>query len=128
MRPPVPVWRRWRRIGRSTLLCGSLAATLATTASPSEASAKKLNEWIQRWLGNPPIASGGTRGPRGGPPPPESCRLPRWLHPDRVRDPVRRDETLVVAVVPERSRCRLVGGDAGRAHSRAPRAAAVPGD
>ena len=77
MRPPVPVWRRWRRIGRSTLLCAGLAAAL-TTASPGEASAAKLWEWIQRWLGNPPIATGGTRG---NPPPPAICLLHPWLLP-----------------------------------------------
>lgn len=78
MRPLVPVWRRWRRIARSTLLCGSLAAALATTASPGEASAGKLWKWINRWLGNPPIATGGTRGE---PPPPAICLLHPWLLP-----------------------------------------------
>ncbi len=71
-RSPVAVLSRWRRTLLAALLCGGLAA-----ATPGEAS-PRLVEWIKRWLGNPPIATGGTRG---SPPPLSICLLHPWLLP-----------------------------------------------
>ena len=73
MRPPVPIWLRRRRILLAALLCGGLAAA----PTPGETS-PRLVEWIKRWLGNPPIATGGTRG---SPPPISICLLHPWLSP-----------------------------------------------
>ena len=72
-RSPVPVWRRWRRTVLAAVLCGGLAAA----PTPGETS-PRLVEWINRWLGNPPIATGGTRG---SPPPLSICLLHPWLLP-----------------------------------------------
>lgn len=72
-RSPVPVHRCWRRTLLAALLCGGLAAA----PTPGETS-PRLVEWIKRWLGNPPIASGGTRG---SPPPLSICLLHPWLLP-----------------------------------------------
>ena len=72
-RSPVPVWRRWRRTLLAALLCGGLAAA----PTPGE-TGPRLVEWIKRWLGNPPIATGGTRG---SPPPLSICLLHPWLLP-----------------------------------------------
>ena len=72
MWPRVPVCRRWRRTVLAALLCGGLAATTPGETSP------RLVEWIKRWLGNPPIATGGTRG---SPPPLSICLLHPWLLP-----------------------------------------------
>lgn len=73
IRPPVPIWLRRRRILLAALLCGGLAAA----PTPGETS-PRLVEWIKRWLGNPPIATGGTRG---SPPPISICLLHPWLSP-----------------------------------------------
>jgi hypothetical protein len=72
-RSRVPVWRRWRRTLLAALLCGGLAAA----PTPGKTS-PRLVEWIKRWLGNPPIATGGTRG---SPPPLSICLLHPWLLP-----------------------------------------------
>jgi hypothetical protein len=60
-------------IDLAALLCGGLAAA----PTPGETS-PRLGEWIKRWLGNPPIATGGTRG---SPPPLSICLLHPWLLP-----------------------------------------------
>lgn len=72
-RPPVPVCRCWRRTVLAALLCGGLAAA----PTPGETS-PRLVEWINRWLGNPPIA---TAAVRGEPLPLSICLLHPWLLP-----------------------------------------------
>ncbi len=73
MRPSVPIWLRQRRILLAGLLCGGLAAA----PTPGQTS-PRLVEWINRLLGNPPIA---TATVRGGPPPISICLLHPWLLP-----------------------------------------------
>jgi hypothetical protein len=72
--------RQGRRPALAVLLAGSLAIVCFGVSSPVEASRNKLVEWVRRWLGNPPLAAGGTRG-AGAPPPPQICLLHPWLLP-----------------------------------------------
>lgn len=76
---PRATWRPGRCSALTALLAGSIAIACATTPTPGEASSKKLVEWIHRWLGNPPIATGGTRGSSS--PPGTICLLHPWLLP-----------------------------------------------
>jgi hypothetical protein len=63
----------------AALLAGSLALGGLSVSSPGEARAPKLKEWVSRWLGNPPLAAGGTRGDPTTPP---ICLLHPWLLPN----------------------------------------------
>jgi len=71
-------WRRGRPPALAALLAGSLTVAYATAPTPGEAGTW-LKEWIDRWLGNPPIATGGTKG---GSSSPSICLLHPWLLPD----------------------------------------------
>jgi hypothetical protein len=43
------------------------SAVVLFSLPPAQANATRLRDWILRWLGNPPIAVGGTRGAAGQP-------------------------------------------------------------
>ncbi|MFN9635767.1 MAG: hypothetical protein ACK55D_03530 [Synechococcaceae cyanobacterium] len=69
--------RRWMVRLASLLLPVVLAPSLVLDA---KADARRLRDWILRWLGNPPIAVGGTRGAAGQPG--RLCLLHPLIQPD----------------------------------------------
>jgi hypothetical protein len=66
--------RRARRAGGAML---ALALMLAGGHFEAHAGAKQLRDWVRRWLGNGPVAAGGTRGDAPG----ALCLLHPWIQP-----------------------------------------------
>lgn len=67
--------RRPRRAGGAML---ALALILAGGHFEAHAGAKQLRDWVRRWLGNGPVAAGGTRGDAPGA---QLCLLHPWIQP-----------------------------------------------
>jgi len=65
-----------RRAARAALLGGAMAAANLTAALAQPSSPTPLWIWLRRWLGNPPVATGGPRGPQN---PATVCLLHPWL-------------------------------------------------
>jgi hypothetical protein len=70
--------RRARRAGGAML---ALALMLAGGHFEARAGGKQLRDWVRRWLGNGPIAGGGTRGDGAVAQPGTLCLLHPWIQP-----------------------------------------------